>query len=77
MSERRKAKSPYQKKGKTPYRYSELTGVAHQRMLVQRFGAGYWIKLQQDGSPMYDERGRTIPMFEAEAYRGASLQAAA
>lgn len=74
MNAKRKSKSPYQKYGKTPFRYSELIGVAHQRMLVQRFGAGYWIKLQNDGKPAYDDRGHTIPMFGHEAYRVARAE---
>lgn len=69
MAKREKAKSPYQKYGKSPYRYSDLQGVAFQRMLVQRYGARYWIKVKADGSPIFDDQGRTIPMFPHEAYR--------
>lgn len=44
MTDKRKAKSPYQKYDKVPFRYSKLRGIEHKRMLVDRFGAEYWTR---------------------------------
>lgn len=71
MTERKKSKSPYQKYGKTPHRYSELTGIAFQRMLVRTFGANYWVKLTPEGRPLLDKYGNVERMFPADAYRAA------
>lgn len=64
----RKAKSPYQKKGKIPFRYSTLKGVAFQRHLVSLFGARYWIKVDGTGQPILNNSGRVQRMFDHEAY---------
>lgn len=68
MSIESKRKSPYQRHGKTPYRYSNeyhnwaahpsvQTSLVHQRMLIRVFGPAYWVKTGGE------------KMFSAEAYR--------